>query len=112
MHSRVLVALAVLAALMAGAPALAAADTSSLAAFVQSCDTDTKACHNFTHDIIAAAKNADYDCIPKTLSADDGGNQLLTWMKDTAAGDPKYASMAVEDVAWAGVDALWACKAQ
>jgi hypothetical protein len=111
MASRLLTAIALSAVMAAGATgAASAADRSSLAAFVRSCQTDTKGCHNFTHDIVAAAQNANYACIPKDLSADDAGDQVLTWMKETANRDSKYADMPLEDVVWAGVDALWACK--
>lgn len=106
-----LVLVIVLVGAFAAVAAPAATDKSSLSAFVHSCAMDTRGCHNYTHDIVAAAKNQNYGCIPKETSADDAGNQLLTWMKETANGDPKYAPMALEDVSWAGVDTLWPCKA-
>lgn len=114
MSSRVLAALAlsaVLAAAVAGV-ASAAVDKTSLGAFVRSCAMDTKGCHNYTHDIVSAAISSNYGCIPKEMSADEAGDKLLTWIKSASDTDPKYSSMPLEDVAWAGVDALWTCPAQ
>ena len=72
-------------------------------------DSPLKARRSRYWDAWARAKNQNYGCIPKDTSANEAGDQLLTWMK--AASDPKYGTMALEDVAWEGVDTLWPCKA-
>ncbi len=86
------------------------ADASPLSVFLASCSSNPGNCHGFAHDLIASAKNADYGCIPKSLSADDAGDQLLAWMRDTARNDPRYETVSLEDAMWAGVDELWPCR--
>lgn len=107
MASRLLPALVFAVAAMMPAQAT---DTSSLSAFLSTCSSDTKGCKAFTHDLIASAKNANYGCVPRSMSADDAGAQLLEWLKGPASSNPKYAKMSLEDVMWEGVDALWPCK--
>ena len=108
MTTRILSAVAIGAALLALAPA-SAADTSSLSAFVRSCNTDSKGCHLVVRDAINAARNAKYGCIPATLSADEAADRLLQWMKVTANADSKYEKEPFSDLMWTGVDEVWPC---
>jgi hypothetical protein len=59
-----------------------------------------------------AAPALGYGCVPRALSADDAGEQLLDWLKGPARSNPKYEKMSLDDVLWEGVDALWPCKAK
>lgn len=109
MRTCILSALVVTAAIVAGVPA-GAADTSSLAAFVQSCKDDAKSCRSMTMNAIISARNAKYGCIPHDLSEDKAGDKLYDWLKDTANANPKYQKEALADLMWTGVDELWPCK--
>jgi hypothetical protein len=108
MTTRILTALAIGAALLALAPA-SAADTSSLSAFVHSCNTDSKGCHFVIRDAINAARNAKYGCIPETLSVEEAGNKLLEWLQAANNASPKYAKDAFTDLLWTGIDEVWPC---
>jgi hypothetical protein len=102
--------LAFAAALLAGATGPAAAvDTSSLSAFLASCPSDAKGCQSMTYNFVATAKDNNYGCIPRNLSADKAADQELDWLKNTARGNPKYEKMDFTDVMWAGIDELWPC---
>lgn len=87
-----------------------ATDTSSLSAFLATCSSDTKGCKAFTHDAVMSARNANYGCVPRALSTEDAGGQLLDWLKGPASSNPKLEKMSLDDVMWEGVDALWPCK--
>jgi|GEM_PF-1240811 len=102
-------ALAVSVVALACIPAMAN-DTSSLAAFVQSCKDDAKGCHSMTLGAIISARNAKYGCIPRDLSDEKAAEKLLDWLKDTANPNPKYQKEALVDLMWTGVDELWPCK--
>lgn len=91
---------------------VSATDTSSLSAFLSTCSSDAKGCKAFTHDAVMSAKNANYGCVPRALSTEDAGGQLLDWLKGPASGNPKFEKMSLDDVMWEGVDALWPCKAK
>jgi len=86
-----------------------ATDTSSLSAYLASFSGESRDCKSIPHDVVLAAKNAGYGCIPKTLSADDAASDLYGWLKGPASANPKYEKMGLEDVMWDGVDALWPC---
>ncbi len=109
MHTRYLSVIVLAATAAVTAPAFAT-DTSSLSAFLATCSSDTKGCKAFAHDLMASAKSAHYGCVPKALSAEDAGDQLLAWMKGPAQGNAKYEKMSLEDAMWEGVDTLWPCK--
>jgi hypothetical protein len=98
-----------LAALLA-VPAVAATDTSSLAAFVKSCNEDVKACRSLTLNAVHSARNAKYGCIPESTSPEDAADRLLTWLRSTANNDPKYKDQPLEDLMWTGIDETWPCK--
>ena len=108
MTTRILTAVAIGAAVLALAPA-SATDTSSLSAFVRSCNDDAKGCRLMTRDAILTARNAKYGCIPESLSTGEAGDKLLQWLKETANADPKYAKEALTDLLWTGVDEIWPC---
>jgi hypothetical protein len=107
MIKRLVPALAALAAITAMA---GATDTSSLSAFVTSCSTDAKGCHSMTLNAIITARGANYGCIPKDLNNDWAADKLLSWLKNTANADPKYAKDALPDLMWTGIDEVWPCK--
>jgi len=107
MTTRILSALALVLA-CAASPAQAT-DTSSLSAFVQSCKGDAKGCHSMVFDVIAAARNNHYGCIPPALSTDAAADQLLDWLKDAADKNPKFEKERLVDVMWTGVDEAWPC---
>jgi hypothetical protein len=90
-------------------PATAAADTRSLAGFVSSCATDSRACHDVVSSAVISARSANYGCIPQALSSQDASNQLLDWMKGTANSDPQYRDQSLPDVMWSGIDVIWPC---
>lgn len=107
MFQRVLAGAVVMAAL--AMPAMAT-DTSSLAAFVQSCSADMKGCRLVALNAVNSARSANYGCIPKDISSDSASERLLDWIRGTAAKDPKYANEALPDLMWTGIDELWPCK--
>ncbi len=109
MGARFLSAALILAAAVLPTPAFAT-DTSTLPAFLASCSSDQKGCKNFTHDLIVSAQNAKYGCLPQKLDANEGGDQLMAWLKGPASANPKYEKMSLEDVMWEGVDTVWPCK--
>lgn len=85
-------------------------DTSSLAAFAQSCNSDMKGCRLVALNAVTSARSANYGCIPKETSNDTAAERLLDWIRGTAAHDPKYAKDAVSDLLWTGIDEVWPCK--
>ena len=107
MTTRILTALAIGAAVFALAPA-SAADTSSLNNFVRSCNTDSKGCHFVLRDAVNAARNANYGCIPPSLSVEEAGNKLLEWLQAANAAG-KYPKDPFTDLLWTGIDEVWPC---
>lgn len=108
MFVRLLSVLAVAAAVMMPAPA--ATDTSSLKAYLKSCQTDSKGCHSVTLSAVISARSASYGCIPKDVSDETASNKVLDWLKDKAADDPKYQSETLPDLMWTAIDEVWPCK--
>jgi len=108
MTTRILAVVAIGAALLALAPA-SAADTSSLSAFVRSCNTDAKGCRLLARDAIGTARNAKYGCIPEALSVEEAGNKLLDWLRAANNAAPKYAKDQFTDLLWTGIDEVWPC---
>lgn len=102
-------ALAVTVFAAVSVPAMAN-DTSSLAAFVQSCKDDPKGCHSMTLSAIISARNAKYGCIPQDVTDEAAAEKLLDWLKNTANANPKYQKEALADLMWTGVDEIWPCK--
>ena len=90
----------------------ASAASGSLGDFLQRCSLDSTTCKSFAVDIVTAAKQNHYDCIPQSLATDEAADRELDWLKDTASADPKYRSMDLTDVMWSGVDHLWPCHAK
>jgi hypothetical protein len=108
MTTRILTAMAIGAAVLVLAPA-SAADTSSLNAFVRSCNTDAKGCRLVVRDAIQSARLAKYGCIPESLSVEEAGNKLLEWLQAANNASPKYDKDAFTDLLWTGVDEVWPC---
>ncbi|HUO98563.1 MAG TPA: hypothetical protein VMU01_07830 [Rhizomicrobium sp.] len=110
MSKRLLSALALAAAILGG-PA-AAADTSSLSGFLDSCSSDQQGCKTFALDVVTNARDNHYGCMPRALGLDAAADQELAWLKDKAAANPKYRKVALTDVMWDGIDELWPCHRQ
>ena len=110
MKTRFLVFAGMAAATAIGTAAPAAAvDTSSLPAYLESCNFDSSGCKADMIDVITAARRNHYGCIPQDLATREAADQEWTWLKTSARGNPKYVKMAVNDVLWAGVTELWPC---
>lgn len=101
-------ALALIAAV--GVPASATTDTSSLAAFVRSCASDSRGCHSLTLNAVLSARSANYGCIPAALGNDTAADRLLDWLKGTANDDPRFRDQPLADLMWTGIDELWPCR--
>ncbi|HUO98565.1 MAG TPA: hypothetical protein VMU01_07840 [Rhizomicrobium sp.] len=98
----------VIAVFLLAAPAFAT-DTSSLSAFLNSCQYDTKVCRDFARTIVLTARSQNYGCIPPSLSADDAAQALFLWMRGPASADPRFLKTSLEDTLWSGIDELWPC---
>ena len=107
MRMRLLSVLAVAAALMAGS-APAAVDTGSLTAFVKSCASNSKGCHDIVVSAVITARNANYGCIPKDMSDSDADHKVFDWLR-AADGNPKYKDQPLSDLLWTGIDEVWPC---
>lgn len=111
MYARLLPALTLSAGvLMAVTGAASAADTHSVSNFLNNCDGNAIACKETTLNVVTAAKDNHYGCIPHRLSEDRAAQQELDWLRYTARGNPKYEKMDLQDVLWSGVKQLWPCR--
>jgi hypothetical protein len=111
MRARILSSLALSAAIFAGSAGAAdVANADPLSNFLDSCRGDSQSCRTVTLNIVTAAKNNHYDCIPSGLSPERAADRELAWLEDAAQNNPKFKKMDLQDVLWSGVDHLWPCN--